>query len=115
MNPDSNIQFKVHFEAAINRINEFIDTLGLQAKRHLDRELVWIKNGNIWVALQDCLNDPYIKRDVAFYDEDLFLVHLVESRENPNDDYNVPYRSRWRTFDLSKWPISKAISEFCKE
>lgn len=97
----------------LNRVNEFIKGSALTAKRHLDRELVWVKYGNIWVALQDCLSDPRIKRDVSFYDEDLFLVHLVESDDNPNDDCNIPYRSRWGTYDLYKYSIQKAISEFC--
>lgn len=102
----------VRYCEVLERINDFIDKLVSKQNRFLERELVWVKDGKYWWAFQDCMNDPYLRRDVAFYDNDLFLFHIIETSLNPNLDPNVPYNSKWGTYNLQAVSLSKAIEDF---
>ena len=95
----------------LNEISDKIYINTIDKNRYLDRELVWVKEDGLWWVLQDCKNDPYIKKDTAFYDEDLFLIHLIKSFEDPNK-VQIYDNNSWETVDLKTKPISKIISEY---
>jgi hypothetical protein len=96
----------------IERLHDFIDHSAQQYMRYMERELIWIKEEkNIWWAFQDCLHDPYYKRDTCFYDEDIFILHIVETPYNPNTDF-AAYAGRWGYYNLSNYSFAKAMQEF---
>lgn len=101
------------FKAALEQVYNSIDSMCLKSIHFLDRELIWIKRKNgIWISLQDCRNDFIYNTDTASYDYDLFLLHIIKSDGNPNEDRNIMYRSSWVTYNLYQVGILEAMHEF---